>query len=704
MKITGDATPARPRRAGLGRAARPAPSWSRTIPGCERLEATGENAYAMTVTAGVAAIKGTYAGSCALSDLERARVAGDEAPGRRRARAPSTRPCTSRFAEPATAARPVAYDADAVVGGMVGGVGQRMLDSVSKRMAGEFFGNVASAIARRRPSAAADGAAGRRDAAARSSPRRRPPRGLAAGLPQGHRRRRRPACSASPGRLRSGGDRRSAPAWCSLGVGRRRRLLGRRRRVTDERPDASTRPPATMAAAVRRREISRARAARPAPGPDRRAQPRSSTRSSRLDEERARAGAAAADAGAGRGRRASGRCTGCRSRSRTPTTSPAGGRRTARRCSPTTSPTPTTSSSSGSARAGAVVDRQDQRAGVRGRVAHVQHGLRHHPQPGRPDPVRRRLERGSGVRAARPGWCRSPTAPTWAARCATPRRSAAWSGCARRWAGCRRGRPTTCGRPPRSAARWRATSATSRCCCRCIAGPDPRVPHGARRPGRGVRPAASPATLAGLRVALSPPTSAALFEVDARGRRASSSAAGAGLRGRRRARSSRRTPTSPRPTTPSAPCAPGTSRPASASCSPRTPTRSSSRWPTTSAPARRSPAPTSPAPTRSAPRWPSGCARSSSRTTCWCCRPRRCRRSRPTRSTPPTINGRPMATYLDWMRSAYVITVTGCPAISVPAGTHRRRAAGRRPDRRAVRRRPAAARGRGGLRARPRRR
>jgi amidase len=35
---------------------------------------------------------------------------------------------------------------------------------------------------------------------------------------------------------------------------------------------------------------------------------------------------------------------------------------------------------------------------------------------------------------------------------------------------------------------------------------------------------------------------------------------------------------------------------------------------------------------------------------------------------PHDINGVPMATYLDWMRSAYVITVTGCPAISVPAG------------------------------------
>ena len=36
---------------------------------------------------------------------------------------------------------------------------------------------------------------------------------------------------------------------------------------------------------------------------------------------------------------------------------------------------------------------------------------------------------------------------------------------------------------------------------------------------------------------------------------------------------------------------------------------------------------------------------------------------------PSAINGRPMETYLDWMRAAYYITVTGCPAISVPAGT-----------------------------------
>ena len=50
------------------------------------------------------------------------------------------------FSEPAPGQTQIAYDADAVVGGMVGGVGQRMLSSVSKRMAGEFFGNVGTAI------------------------------------------------------------------------------------------------------------------------------------------------------------------------------------------------------------------------------------------------------------------------------------------------------------------------------------------------------------------------------------------------------------------------------------------------------------------------------------------------------------------------------------------------------------------------------
>ena len=117
----------------------------RTIPGCERLEETGEHAYAMTVTAGVAAIKGTYTGTCELSDL----VPHESLVMRLRgAGAPGTVDATVRvaFSGDESSTR-VEYDADAVVGGMVGGVGQRMLASVSRRMAKEFFDNVAESLA-----------------------------------------------------------------------------------------------------------------------------------------------------------------------------------------------------------------------------------------------------------------------------------------------------------------------------------------------------------------------------------------------------------------------------------------------------------------------------------------------------------------------------------------------------------------------------
>jgi carbon monoxide dehydrogenase subunit G len=117
----------------------------RTIPGCERMESKGDHAYDMTVTAGVAAIRGTYSGTCVLSDLEPhsslvMRLQGAGAPGTVDATV------NVRFAE-VDAGTEVAWDADAVVGGMVGGVGQRMLSSVSKRMAGELFDGVGRELA-----------------------------------------------------------------------------------------------------------------------------------------------------------------------------------------------------------------------------------------------------------------------------------------------------------------------------------------------------------------------------------------------------------------------------------------------------------------------------------------------------------------------------------------------------------------------------
>jgi carbon monoxide dehydrogenase subunit G len=130
-----------------------------TIPGCERLETTAEHTYDMTVTAGVAAIRGTYAGTCTLSDLVEHQSLVMRLQG---AGAPGTIDATVRvyFDEAEPGHTKVDYDADAVVGGMVGGVGQRMLTSVSKRMAGEFFGNVAAAIGAPTPIGAPAAAAG----------------------------------------------------------------------------------------------------------------------------------------------------------------------------------------------------------------------------------------------------------------------------------------------------------------------------------------------------------------------------------------------------------------------------------------------------------------------------------------------------------------------------------------------------------------
>ena len=130
----------------------------RTIPGCERLEATGENAYAMTVTAGVAAVRGTYSGSCELRDLQPhdslvLKASGAGAPG---TIAADVKVVFEGNGEDTTLLR---YDADAIVGGMIGGVGQRMLTSVSKRMAGDFFSEVDKVLTGAAPAEAAPEAA-----------------------------------------------------------------------------------------------------------------------------------------------------------------------------------------------------------------------------------------------------------------------------------------------------------------------------------------------------------------------------------------------------------------------------------------------------------------------------------------------------------------------------------------------------------------
>jgi carbon monoxide dehydrogenase subunit G len=126
----------------------------RTIPGCLQLEEVGQDSYRMTITAGVASIKGTYQGDVALTDQEQPgaftlRASGAGAPGTVSADVKVT---LAETADGAGTVTQLDYDADAIVGGMIGGVGQRVLSGVAKKTAGEFFAAVDDVLTGRAPS------------------------------------------------------------------------------------------------------------------------------------------------------------------------------------------------------------------------------------------------------------------------------------------------------------------------------------------------------------------------------------------------------------------------------------------------------------------------------------------------------------------------------------------------------------------------
>lgn len=157
MKITGTATLTAPVERVWSAVTDPA-VLARTLPGCESLTETGPDAYAVRVTAGVAAVKGTYDGTVSLSDKASPtsftmRAEGAGAPGTIAA------DVRVRLMPSATGGTDLTYDADATVGGMVGGVGQRMLLGVTRKMAGEFFAAVDADIAGGEPGGVASSSA-----------------------------------------------------------------------------------------------------------------------------------------------------------------------------------------------------------------------------------------------------------------------------------------------------------------------------------------------------------------------------------------------------------------------------------------------------------------------------------------------------------------------------------------------------------------
>jgi carbon monoxide dehydrogenase subunit G len=138
VKVKGDATLHAPVEQVWKALNDPAVLVRTTIPGCEQLEEVAPDRYRMTITAGVASIKGTYQGDVALTEQNPPGSFVLKASG---AGAPGTVSADIKvsLAEDGSGGTRLDYDADAIVGGMIGGVGQRMLTGVAKKTAGEFF-------------------------------------------------------------------------------------------------------------------------------------------------------------------------------------------------------------------------------------------------------------------------------------------------------------------------------------------------------------------------------------------------------------------------------------------------------------------------------------------------------------------------------------------------------------------------------------
>lgn len=131
---------------------------ARAIPGCEGLRPTGPDEFEATLRIGVAAVRGTYVGKVRIADKAppshyRLLAEGSGTPGFVKGNA------LIRL-EPDGAGTRMVVSGEAEVGGLIAGVGQRMLGGVAKMMLDQFFKGIegllpAPAVAAAEPQAPA---------------------------------------------------------------------------------------------------------------------------------------------------------------------------------------------------------------------------------------------------------------------------------------------------------------------------------------------------------------------------------------------------------------------------------------------------------------------------------------------------------------------------------------------------------------------
>ena len=110
---------------------------AKCMPGCEKLEAVGENEYSSQINVGLAAVKGVYTGKVKLDEMQpplhyKMLIDGKGKQGF--IKGSGTLDFTEQNGQTL-----LNYTGDIQVGGPLASVGQRMIDGAAKMMIGQFF-------------------------------------------------------------------------------------------------------------------------------------------------------------------------------------------------------------------------------------------------------------------------------------------------------------------------------------------------------------------------------------------------------------------------------------------------------------------------------------------------------------------------------------------------------------------------------------
>jgi hypothetical protein len=116
------------------------------IPGCQTMEQTGENEYALTLKAKVGPVSATFTGELSLRDI----VSGESYTlyfeGKGGAAGFSKGSAAVRL-EPADGDTNLHYAVDAKIGGKIAQLGQRLVDGAARKMADDFFSRFEEIVA-----------------------------------------------------------------------------------------------------------------------------------------------------------------------------------------------------------------------------------------------------------------------------------------------------------------------------------------------------------------------------------------------------------------------------------------------------------------------------------------------------------------------------------------------------------------------------